>query len=299
VIWLGDERGFLTDWLTQQWVRATGRRVDLSDQSWLDGPVGNTTGIGSNFFTEYAKERDLEVVREGRRGLIARFSDLNVSGRNVAGAVRDFYESTSEYELDAWSEWSGAFKPFGSALALLFSRRLQQLNVPLSSLDTSRGMTSEVEQFRDRKRAEIVHTAWVRKLIGTNNILYAGAYSLCKVPNHGHPCVKVVFPLPNGNAIVVMKPEFLPDGSVRVVSSGREFGDPGFYFVVHGKDKQAWARFVFSLKEMIHVYPDGADTVRADHCLWIWGAEFLRLHYRMRLRMDSTDRTLVQLGHTV
>jgi hypothetical protein len=49
---------------------------------------------------------------------------------SVALAVKQFYEQTSEYELDAWSEWCGLFRPFGRTLAVLFSRRLQQLNVP-------------------------------------------------------------------------------------------------------------------------------------------------------------------------
>ena len=44
--WLGAERGHLSDWTTQQWVRRTGRRVDLAQEAWLDGPSGPTTGIG-------------------------------------------------------------------------------------------------------------------------------------------------------------------------------------------------------------------------------------------------------------
>jgi hypothetical protein len=36
------------------------------------------------------------------------------------------------------------------------------------------------------------------------------------------------------------------------------------------------------MKETIHVYAAESDTARADHILWLWGKEFLRLHYRMR-----------------
>lgn len=35
------------------------------------------------------------------------------------------------------------------------------------------------------------------------------------------------------------------------------------------------------MKERIDVYPDSAGTLRADHVLRIWGAVFLRLHYRL------------------
>jgi hypothetical protein len=91
------------------------------------------------------------------------------------------------------------------------------------------------------------------------------------------------FPLPNGNAIVIMKPEAHRDGSFSVTSSGKEFGDPGFYFVVHDRDGFAWARYLRSLQETIRVYDGEQDTVRADHVLNIWGTQFLRLHYRLRM----------------
>lgn len=243
--------------------------------------------IGEDFFSSYARDRGLEVLQDGRRGLLADFRELSGVGNDpsvVAQAVRDFYERTSEYELDAWSEWNGLFKPFGAALALLFSRRLQQLNIPLSPLDSSKGMSSEVIQMRNPQTGELVQTAWVRKLRATGNILYAGNYSICKVPGYPSPCVKVVFPLPNGNAIVIMKPKSRADGSFSLLSSGSRFGDPGFYFVVHGEGKMAWARYVRAMQETITVYSAEYGATRADHTLRFWGKEFLRLHYRMRVR---------------
>jgi hypothetical protein len=289
VIWLGDKRGYLSDWLTQLWVRATGRRLQLTDNEWIDGPTGKPGLIGKDFFADYANQRGLEVVRNGSQGLIENFGDLSANGDDleaVAVAVKDFYERTAEYELDAWSEWRGIFKVFGNGLAVLFSRRLQQLNVPLSSLDTGRGITSDVIKLRDPVSGRIVQTAWVRELVGTKNVLYAGSYTVCRVPGWPGPCIKVVFPLPNGNAIVIMKPEAHADGSLSVTSSGRAFGDPGFYFVVHGGGDLAWVRYLPSLKESIRVFAAESNTVRADHLLWIWGIQFLRLHYRMRSRQS-------------
>jgi hypothetical protein len=133
------------------------------------------------------------------------------------------------------------FRFFGAGLAVAFSRRLQQLNVPLSSLDTGRGITSEVIKLCDAATGKTVQTAWVRELIGTRNVLYAGSYTVCRLPGRPGPCIKVVFPLPNGNAIVIMKPRAHSDGSLSVTSSGRAFGDPGFYFVVHGGEDRIWS----------------------------------------------------------
>jgi len=293
VLWLGDKRGYFSDWLTQQWVRATGRTVNLIDETWLDGPLGNTRLIGKDVFAKYAEDHDLEVVQDGVRGLIPDFQELRIDDTGVvASTVRRFYERTSEYELDAWSEWCGLFRPLGWALAILFSRRLQQLNVPLSPLDSSKGITSSVLQLRDPGSGHVVQTAWVRELLATGNVLYAGCYSICRVPGYPNPCVKVVFPLPNGNAIVMMKPETHADGSLSVTSAGETFGDPGFYFVVQGEDGVARARYVRSLKETIHVYPSESDIVRADHILWLWGIQFLRLHYRMHVTANAQVPTV-------
>jgi len=284
VIWLGEQRGNLSDWTTQQWVRVTGRHIALADHLWLDGPVGKTDQIGKYFFEDYAREKNLEIVQSGSRGLIPDFSGLDDQAlvAEVASPVREFYERTSEFDLDAWSEWSPFFRPFGKALSVLFSSRLQQLNVPLSPLDSSKGMTSNVIQMKNPASGKVLQTAWVRQLHATNNVLYAGSYSICSIPGHHSPCIKVVFPLPNGNAIVLMKPEVHPDGSFSIKSIGDKFGDPGFYFVVHDGAGMIWARYVRNMKEEIHVYAAEAKTVRADHTLWLWGKEFLRLHYRMR-----------------
>jgi hypothetical protein len=288
VIWLGDRRGNLSDWVTQRWVCATGRRVSLATDRWLDGPIGGTRKIGKHFFDAYAAERNLETVRTGVRGLIPHFQGLEAGDsrlKTIAAEVKQFYEQTSEFDLDAWSEWHGVFRPFGRALSLIFSTRLQQLNVPLSSLDSAKGMTSNVDQMRDPVSGEIVQTAWIRELRATGNVLYAGSYSLCTIPGQVGSCVKVVFPLPNGNAIVLMRAEANADGSLSLKSMGKKYGDPGFYFVVHDGLGNIWARYVHNMQEEIRVYPGEPGTVRADHTLWFWGIQFLRLHYRMRRRI--------------
>lgn len=285
MVWLGETRGHSTDWVTQLWVRATGHRLELARYPWLAGPVGDPRGIGREFFAKLAQQEGLNLWH-GESGLLQDFSALAAPDflpDQVHPSVRDFYTRTSAYELDAWAEWCGLFRPFGHILARLFSRRLQQLNVPLSGLDTSQGVTSEVVQLVDPVTHEIRHTAWIRQLLSTGNVLYAGAYSLAEVPRRSGLCVKVVFPLPNGNAMVLMRPEAHQDGSFSVVSAGREFGDPGFYFTVRDGAGRIWARYVRALKETIRIFPAEQDIVHADHVPTLWGATFLRLHYRLRV----------------
>ncbi|MGI8911088.1 MAG: hypothetical protein ACR2JR_11135 [Rubrobacteraceae bacterium] len=283
-----NNRGALVDWTTQRWVQATGQRVALDEYSWLERPVGDVDVIGTDFFARFADREGLTMVTDGPpRGLVENFAALAgpaCSPSRVDARVVEFYEQTSEYEFDVWSEWRGGFRPFGSALAAIFSRRLQQLNVPLSPLDTSQGISTAVIQLVDAAGA-VKHTAWVREIVASKRTLYAGSYSICRVPGFDGPCIKVAFPLPNGSANVIMRPESAPDGSFTVRSSGRSFGDPGFYFFVEAERGQGWARYLKALKEDIRVYVDPRGHLRADHNLRIWGATFLRLHYRMRRRV--------------
>jgi len=291
MIWLGERRGDLTDWVTQRWVELTGRRLRLAEAPWLAGPVGRARGIGRDFFPALARAEGLELRRDGGAGLVPDWAALAAPDLDPAAvdpSVAEFYTRTATYDLDSWAEWHGAFRSFGWLLARLFSRRLQQLNVPLSGLDTSQGVTSEVLQLVEPGSGRVRHTAWVRELVGTGHVLYAGSYAVAAVPGRAGLCIKVVFPLPNGNAIVLMRPEAGRDGALAVVSAGRRFGDPGFYFTVQvpGAPGEVWARYLRALREQIRVYPDPRRPggVRADHVLRLWGATFLRLHYRLTPR---------------
>lgn len=280
--WLGERRGHLADWATQRWVHATGREIEAGEHAWLDGPVGSTRGIGSDFFDVLAHHDQLGLQSGG--GLMRSFAALagpEFDPGAVDRRIAHFYEHTSAYELDVWSQWSGAFRPFGGLLAALFSGRLQQLNVPLAPLSTSRGMSSRVVELSDPETGELLTTGWIRENRGSGDTIYVGAYSLAEVPMRESPCVKVVFPLPNGNATVLLKPTAEPDGSLLLESDGRGFGDAGFYFVVRARSRRAWVRHVRSFRESIRVYADEAGDLRTDHVFTLWRRPFLELHYRL------------------
>jgi hypothetical protein len=284
--WLGESRGYFVDWVTQLWVRITGSPIDLAGESWLAGPSGNTREIGSDFFQILAEREGLRIRPTGAStGLMESFKALAGPGFDPAAVhplVRSFYEETAGFSLDVWSEWCGFFQPFGRLLAIFFSRRLKQMNVPLEPLSTSRGMSSAVLQLEDPKTGKHLWTGWVRENRGSGMTVYVGAYSVVTIPGHRAPCVKVVFPLPNGNATVLMRPSIDPDGSLVLESSGHAFGDPGFYFLVRDEGSLARVRFLRTFRERIRVYVDPPDELRTDHTFTLWGARFLRLHYRLR-----------------
>jgi hypothetical protein len=78
VIWLGNKRGFLNDWVTQRWVQLAGRKVILKDHSWLQGPIGNTRQIGKDFFIDYAHRNNLQIQQSGVRGLVEDLTILSI-----------------------------------------------------------------------------------------------------------------------------------------------------------------------------------------------------------------------------
>ena len=108
-----------------------------------------------------------------------------------------------------------------------------------------------------------------------------------RTPRQSTPCVKVVFPMPRGNATVVLRPGIAADGAFTLDSSGRRFGDPGFYrLAVRGSDRvRVWQ--IKSLKERFTVYVDPDGVLRCDHTVRFLGMPVLRLHYKIFRRVEE------------
>ena len=98
-----------------------------------------------------------------------------------------------------------------------------------------------------------------------------------------------MFPLPNGNASVVMTEKVEKDGSLLLCSDGKKFSDNGFYFTLTNGKGKYWARFVKSMHEWIRVYEDEENVLRADHNLNFYGIRFLNLHYRMNKKTVANN----------
>lgn len=276
-------RQSLVDLATQFWVVLTGRKVRLEEDPWLEGPVGDTDVIGERFFHRLASREGLTLDTESKaRGLLPSLECLDgpdFVSAHLNGQVAQFYRETSAYSLGVEAEWTGGLRPLARLISVLFSRRLRQLNVPLSLADTSGGASSDV--FPVRRGEEHIFSAWIRTLKSSGNTLYAGAYSTSLIPGHAGPCIKVVFPLPNGSAIVIMRPELQEDGSLLLLSEGERFGDPGFYFYVRRDEDGGVAKYVRPLRERIHVRAGSGADVIAHHEVSFWDRRFLVQHYRM------------------
>lgn len=237
------KRGYLQDWLTQLWVKSTGRHIDKEQHAWLLGPFGETSIIDSTFVDQLIAEEGLSIQKnETGFGLLNSIEELHLKDRKrLNEKVKDFYEHTIAYDFEVWSSWCGFFYPFGWLLNILFSKRLQQLNLPLKPLDTAQGLQSNIWKLYD-KAGQPKHTIWYRILKSNKDVIYSGVYSTTHLANDKLTCLKVAFPLPNGNATVVMKPRVLEDGSLLLISEGEKFGDAGFYFLLTNHQGKYWAK---------------------------------------------------------
>jgi hypothetical protein len=291
VVWLGERRGDLVDWVTQRWVQITGRRVALADAPWLGGPSGSVRGIGTDFFARWAEAQGMQVLPPNPDdGLVDGLAALAGPGFDPAAVdpcIHDFYAHTAAYDLRIESRWSGPFRAVGWLIARMFARRLAQLNLPLSNRELRGGFESRIVRLGDAA-GHVRHTAWLRTAVETGRPAFVGEYGIASIPGHAGPCIKVVFPLPNGNAIIMLRPRLDPNAGLSLVSDGRRFGDPGFYFTVLAESGEVWVRYVRTMKEQLSLRVENG-AIAASHRFAVFGLRFLELRYDIARKFEGRE----------
>jgi hypothetical protein len=199
----------IQDWFTQQWVILWGRKINPNEFIWLIGPFGEINGIGEDFIFQLALKENLLVIRNTTsKGLLQSISNLNLTEidiKNLSLKVIDFYEKTADYDLKLNVNWNPFFKVFGYLVNRLFSKRINQLNIPIENIKESESILSEIIQLFSNENHELKYTIWLRKFKSTGKVIYSGIYTTCTLPS-SKTCIKAIFPLPKGNATVILKP---------------------------------------------------------------------------------------------
>lgn len=273
--------GKLVDRSTQAWVRTTGRKITFAEYPWLSGPIGAPSQIADEWLQREA-ERLGGILAEGG-GLLERMSDLaggDFDPSRLAKPIVEFYEKTSEYRMEVWSKWSPAAWPVGWLITSLFSRRLDQLNLPLRPLDVANGMDSRIVLIQGSSGSRL-GAAWLRTLRATGQTVYSGWYGPVILPGAERRSLRVVFPLPNGSVMVFLRPEVRADGALVLRSPIGPFGAEGAYLVVSESDRASgWARRLPLAEEFV-VSVDEEGTLRTDHSLTLWRIPVIQLRYRI------------------
>jgi hypothetical protein len=265
------------------WVRTTGRRMRENDAPWLRCPLGERGRIGTGIYERIARDENLEIKVPPGAGLIPDFNALRGPGFDpdaIHPAIRHFYEHAAAYRLEVWTEVALLGRFFLWLLVEFISRRMDQLNFPISSLEVAKGMSSEVVQLVEPASGRIVYTGWLRRLKSSGHVIYAGLYSTVQVPGEPNPCVKVTFPC-DGSANVYLAPVAHPDGSFGLDSSGSSWGHSGFYRIVRSGANHRRVRYVKTLHELFRVYVDDEGVLRTEHTISFLGLTIIRLHYKM------------------
>jgi len=277
--------GRLLEIIIEWMVILLGRRVSRAEAPWLDTPLGDSVLIGAGIYEQIAHDEHLEIRIVPDAGLIADFEVLrgpSFDPSAVNPRIRHFYEHASQYQLEAWSEVALIGQFFLWLLVEFISQRMDQLNFPISPLEMARGMSSQVIQLRDPATGRLAYTGWLRKLKSSGLVMFAGIYSVAKIPGEENPVVKVTFP-DRGSANVYLVPLNDPDGSFGLDSSGSGFGRSGFYRVIASGKNHLRVRNFKTLHERFHVYEDKEGVLRTDHRISFLGMTIVRLHYKMTL----------------
>ncbi|MNU12941.1 hypothetical protein D3C71_09740 [compost metagenome] len=274
------------DWVTQQWVILRGRKIKAEDFPWLMGPFGNLDAIGKDFIHQFAKKENLIIrINSNTKGIIPSMLKLNLSETEFSNLTKNviaFYEKTENYNLDFSVIWHPFFKFFGILINKLFSNRINQLNIPIKNIADSETLKSEIINLIDPKSNEIKYTFWFRSIESSGQVIYSGVYGISNLPS-GKTCVKAVFPLPNGNATVFMIPTVRENGELILDSSGKKFGDAGFYFLLKDSRGEYWSKFIRSFRDRLIINSEN-DLISAEQTLTLWHIKVLTFYYKIKLK---------------
>jgi hypothetical protein len=271
------------DWFTQQWVILWGRKINPNEFIWLIGPFGEINGIGEDFIFQLALKENLLVIRNTTsKGLLQSISNLNLTEidiKNLSLKVIDFYEKTADYDLKLNVNWNPFFKVFGYLVNRLFSKRINQLNIPIENIKESESILSEIIQLFSNENHELKYTIWLRKFKSTGKVIYSGIYTTCTLPS-SKTCIKAIFPLPKGNATVILKPSVGYKNELILDSSGVKFGDAGFYFLLNDTKGNYWSQYIKSFTDKLIVIEE-SDNLVARQTLKLWNIKVANFEYRM------------------
>lgn len=272
------------DWVTQQWVIRFGKKINPNQSKWLLGPFGQTDGIGEKFIQQLAEKENLIIDKSNpKKGLLQSINQLNLAEEeliNLSKEVIDFYENTGNYNLDLNVKWNPYFRMFGGLLKILFSNRIEQLNIPMDNRENSKKLKSEIIQLIDEKSQTVKRIVWLRTFIESKQVVYSGVYETCIIPS-GQTCIKAIFPLPNGSATVILLPSVGKNGELILTSSGKKMGDSGFYFLLEDSQKDIWAKFIKSFKDELVVRLKN-EKITAKQTLTLWNLKVLTFTYNIQ-----------------
>lgn len=273
----------LLDLGSRKFWRLTGRVVDLdAGESWLRAPMSPSARVADGWLEAEAGRHgwvlDRDVAEAGLLPSMGLLDGRGFDASRLRPEIRDFYEHTAAWQMEVWTAWSPLFWPGGELISRLYSRRVEQLALPMRPLDVAHGMDSRITLIRDAAGDQLA-AAWERTLRSSGRHVFSGAYSARTLPGADRPSVHVAFPLESGNLQVFLRPSVTAAGGLRLESPRGRFGEDGAYVHVRDGNRDHAARV--PLHESFHVYVDDHGVLRTDHDLRLYGARAMQVHYKL------------------
>lgn len=199
-----------------------------------------------------------------------------------------FYEHTDSFQLYVYPIWASLFKR-PARLYKWFSRRVNQMNLPLEPESSENFIHSEIVPLKDSIDSRAGVRGWIRTYQTTGEAVYVAAYSQHHDGNEYY--MNIAFPLPFGNltSILALQTHTENDATLLSLSSlgkgDHDNGDQGVYFVTR------LLPIRLPINETIDVYSMPYDKIPQDasyqdkaivfarHQMWLFGVKFLTLHY--------------------
>ena len=96
----------------------------------------------------------------------------------------------------------------------------------------------------------------------------------------GITCIKAIFPLPKGSATVILKPSVGLNNELILDSSGKKFGDAGFYFLLNDAKGNFWSQYLKSFTDELIVNQENGN-LKANQTLRLWNLKVARFEYNI------------------
>ena len=273
----------IRDKLTQLWVKRFGQKVSTKTHAWIFGPVNNHLYQTIASCKSVAQFTQCNI--QPSKGIIENemlFGFSNSDKKIIHPIIIDFYTNTERFSMDMCFKWNNFFKPIAYLVNKLFSKRLQQMNIPIISSSTTLKTSSFIVKIDEKN--DIIQNFWVRRLKAANEVIFAGIYSIASTNRKQH-LVKVQFPLPNGNATVFLDKKVLKNGDLILTSKGNEFGDSGFYFFLKHNDEY-YAKYVKCMHEKLTLKVINNTSIIGIHQFYFYGINFLTIDYLLEKNVE-------------
>ena len=237
---------------------------------------------GPDFFTRTGA---LDETRSHPTGIVDALDDYrrpDFETRDVAQAVRAFYENTSAHGLLVCPEWQSGFAWLGRMMSGI-GARLGQMRFPLTADTKADLIQSQIVAVRDLVDGRTNVRGWIRTY-ESGHAMYVAAYSTHRL--HTETFMNIAFPLPGGNVTSILRLRALGAGvELTTLHDARLGGDQGVFFA------NGFCPVRLPIDETISVWPASAAppelargfprdmTVLARHDMWFLGIKFLVLKY--------------------